>query len=88
MHAKVRQGALLEIFGPWKLTYEANLTALQVCYIESSPKNHAKFQYLVCFNSFDARKEVFWLISKVAFLKGAQNEAEIGPFFNGEIPTL
>ena len=40
-------------------------------------------QYLVCFNMFNARKELFLLNSKVAFLKSAQNEAEIGPFLNG-----
>ena len=32
---------------------------------------------------FDATKELFLLNSKIAFLKSAQNEAEIGPFFNG-----
>ena len=32
---------------------------------------------------FDATKELFWLNSKVGFLKCAQNEDEIGPFFNG-----
>ena len=30
---------------------------------------------------FDATNYHFWLNSKIAFLKSAQNEAEIGPFF-------
>ena len=89
MHAKVRQSAPRCAFGdfwtftPWKFTYEANLATLVVCNIESIPQNRAKFQYLVCFNMSNATKELFWLNSEVAFLKSAQNEAEIGPFFNG-----
>ena len=30
---------------------------------------------------FNATNELFWLNSKVAYLKSAQNKAEIGPFF-------
>ena len=31
------------------------------------------------------RQNSFLLNSKMIFLKNAQNEAEIGPFFNGEL---
>ena len=60
-------------FTPWKLTYDANLTTLQVFDIESSPWNRAHFQY--------ATKQLYWLKSKITFLKCNQTEAEIGPFF-------
>ena len=63
MHAKVRQGAILEIFG---LLHKGHK-------IVQNFNIWCGFIYLM--------RQIFCLNSKIAILKNAQNEAEIGPFF-------
>ena len=59
-------------FTPWKLTYEANWTTLQVCNIESSPWNWAKFSIWCNFACLMRQNSFFDSIQKLHFWKATK----------------